>query len=56
MKLLPDQADEASLLLLGREAVSLLEKRDFELLADHFGYALAFGRSPLVAIEGDFQS
>ena len=56
MKLLLDQADEASLLRFGREAVSLLEKRDFELLANRFGYALAFGRSPVVAIESDFQS
>ena len=56
MKLLPDQADEASLLRLGREAVSLLEKRDFQTLADRFGYALTCGRSPVAAIEGDFQA
>ena len=56
MKLLPAQTDEASLLRFGREAVSLIEKRDFQSLADQFGYALAFGRSPVVAIEGDFQS
>lgn len=56
MTLLPTQADEASFLSFGKEAVSLLEKRDFRSLADRFGYALAADRSPLVAIEGDFQS
>src|SRR5436190_1004877 len=56
MKLRPDQSDEASLLRLGREAVSLLEQRDFQQLADRFGYALAFGRNPAAAIEEEFQS
>lgn len=56
VKLLPTQADEASLLSLGREAVSLLEMRDLPSLADRFGYALAGGSSPLLAIETDFQS
>jgi hypothetical protein len=56
MRLLPTQADEASFLSFGREAVSLLERRDFGALADRFGYALAAGRSPLAAIEGDYQS
>jgi hypothetical protein len=56
MKLLPAQADEASLSGFGREAVSLLERRDFPALADRFGYALAFARSPAVAIEEDLES
>ena len=56
MRLLPNQTDEASFLNFGREAVSLLEMRDFPSLADRFGYALKVGRSPLVAIEGDFES
>jgi hypothetical protein len=56
MKLLSEQTDEASLLRLGREAVSLLEKRDFQSLGDQFDYALKFDRSPAAAIEGDFQS
>ncbi len=56
MKLLPTQADEASLLSFGREAVALLEIRDFRSLADRFGYALAGDKSPRVAIEADFQS
>jgi hypothetical protein len=56
MKLLSEQTDEASLLRFGQEAVSLLEKRDFQSLADQFDYALKFDRSPVAAIEGDFQS
>ncbi|HEX8372620.1 MAG TPA: hypothetical protein VF585_07560 [Chthoniobacterales bacterium] len=56
MKLPPEQSDEASLLRLGEEAVSLLEKRDFQSLAERVDYALKFGRSPVVAIEGDFQA
>lgn len=51
MKLLPAQTDEASLLRLGEEVVSLLEKRDFHSAADRFGYAVALGRSPAGAIE-----
>lgn len=56
MKLLPNQTDVASLLRLGGEAVSLLERREFQSLADRFGYALAFGRSPAIAIEQDYKS
>ena len=56
MKLLPEQTDEASFLRFSQEAVSLLESRDFQMLADRFGYALSSGRNPAAAIEGDFQS
>ena len=56
MKLFPTQTDEASLLHLGREAVTLLEKRDFRSLADRFGYALACGTTPATAIENDLRS
>jgi hypothetical protein len=56
MKLLPTQTDEASLLRLGSEVVSLLEKRDFHSLADRFGYALALGRPRATAIEEDLNS
>jgi hypothetical protein len=56
VKLLPTQTDEASLLRLGREVVSLLENRDFRSLADRFGYALAFERSPATAIEEELHS
>ena len=56
MKLSSDQIDEASFLSFGRETVSLLEKQEFQTLADRFGYALTRGRSSLDAIKGDFQS
>ena len=56
MTLLPIQENEASFLSFGREAVSLLEKRDFQSLADRFGYAVAADKSPRVAIEEDFRS
>jgi hypothetical protein len=54
MKLLPTQTDEVSLRHLGKEAVSLFEKRDFPSLADRFGYAMAYGEDPAVAIEAIF--
>jgi len=56
MKLPPDQIDEASFLRFGGEAVSLLKKRDFQTLADQFGYIMAAGRSPVAAIKSDFES
>lgn len=56
MKLSPEQTDEVSFLRCGQEAVSLLEKRDFQSLANRFGYALRCDRSPVAAIEGDFLS
>src|SRR5258708_369295 len=51
LKLLPTQTDEASLLRLGREVVSLLENRDFHLLAERVRYALAYGKRPAAAID-----
>ncbi|EDY18010.1 hypothetical protein CfE428DRAFT_4440 [Chthoniobacter flavus Ellin428] len=56
MKLLPNQVDESCLLRLGEEAVSLLERGDFQTLADRFGYALAFGNDPAVVIEEELRS
>ena len=55
MKALPTQTDEASLLHLGKEAVSLLTQGNFHSLADRFGYALAFGRNLATAIEEELQ-
>jgi hypothetical protein len=54
MKLLPTQTDEASLLHLGKEALSLFEKNAFSSLAARFGYAMAYGQDPAVAIEEMF--
>ena len=56
MRLLPGQTDEDYLAQLGREAVRLLETRDFRSLADRFGYALKFAREPAAAIEEQLQA
>lgn len=56
MKLLPTESDEESLLRLGREAVALLEKRDFRAMAERYGYALAFGQDPATAIEEELRA
>ena len=56
MKLLPTQIDDASLTSLGEEARTLLLERDYVGLANSFGYALAYGRTPAAAIEADFIS
>ena len=54
MKLLPTQTDEASLLQLGKEALSLFEKNAFSSLAARFGYAMAYGQDHAIAIEEMF--
>lgn len=54
MKLLPSQTDVASLSAFGEEARALLMERNYSGLADRFGYALAYGRTPSEAIEADF--
>ncbi len=56
MKLLASQTDVDALSQLGREAVSLLERQDFQSLADRFGYVFAGGKPPAIAIEMDWQS
>jgi hypothetical protein len=56
MKLLPSETDEASLSRLGEEARSLLEKCNYQSLADRFGYALAFGEDPVKVIEEELDS
>lgn len=54
MELSPNQVDVASLTQFGREAVALVEERNFTVLAARFGYALAYGRNLAEAIENDF--
>lgn len=54
MKLLPSQIDAASLSAFGEEARTLLMRQDYSGLANRFGYALAYDRSPSAAIEADF--
>ena len=56
MKLLPTQTDDVSLSALGAEARALLMSHDYSGLANRFGYALAYGRTPSAAIEADFLS
>jgi len=54
MKLSPSQLYPESLAQLGREAVALVEARNFIALAERFGYALAYERNLAQAIENDF--
>jgi len=56
MKLLPSQTEERSLSAIGEEARTLLMRHDYSSLANQFGYALAYDRSPSAAIEADFLS
>lgn len=56
MKLLPSQTDEVSLAAFGEEARGLLVRRDYSVLANRFGYALARGRVLSTAVEADFLS
>ena len=55
MKLVDGQTDESSLSKLGEEACRLLVTKDFQGLADRFGYALAYGEGEATAIRGDFE-
>jgi len=48
--------DVHSLSQLGAEAVALFATRDFQDLADRFGYALAYDRDPAQAIAADLES
>lgn len=48
--------DVHSLSQLGAEAVALFATRDFQGLADRFGYALAYDRDPAQAIAADLES
>jgi hypothetical protein len=54
MKLLNSQICEPSLSNFGEEACRLFIARDFQGLADRFGYALAYDRDLAAAIEADF--
>ena len=55
MELLSWQCDVLGLSMLGKEASTLLMLHDFNGLASRFGYALANGRAPVVAIEADYR-
>lgn len=53
MQLASVRNDEASLVALGNEATALLCARNFELLAERFGYAVALGTPVASAIQAD---
>jgi len=55
MRLSPAQTDEKTLAKFGAEAVSLIKNRNFSELAERFGYALAYDRGVVQAIEEDFE-
>jgi hypothetical protein len=54
MKLLVNQLDKPSLSKFGEEACRLFIARDFQSLANIFGYAFAYDRDIATAIEADF--
>jgi hypothetical protein len=47
--------DANALAVLGRDAVRLLCSEDIGTLVERFGYALAFGREPVIAIREDLR-
>lgn len=53
MKLPDSDFNDASLSRFGEEMANLLKKKDFQRLANRFGYALAFDRDEAKAIEED---
>ena len=50
------QTDESSLHQLGEDVLRLLCLRNFQELADRFGYALAYERDSAEAIKADFDA
>jgi len=54
MNLLESQIDNLSLSKLGEKACQLFIAKDFQRLADTFGYAMAYDRDIATAIESDF--
>jgi hypothetical protein len=56
MKISNEHVDEDSLAEMAIEAMHLLTSGDFSGLAERYGYTLAFGRQPSVAIAEDFSA
>ena len=56
MQIADSEFDEASLAALGVEALTLLSTGNFQALAKRFGYAMAHGRDPAMAIQADLAS
>ncbi|OAM52810.1 hypothetical protein A7981_05050 [Methylovorus sp. MM2] len=55
MRISSAQTDENTLSGFGAEVVALVANKNFSLLAERFGYALAFGRDVVLAIQQDFE-
>lgn len=53
MRISASETDRESLERFAKEAALLLKRGDFAVLAERFGYALAYGRAPADAIESD---
>lgn len=53
MRITDSQFDAASLAALGAEALALLASGNIDVLAERFGYALAYGADPATAIQAD---
>ncbi|HET6588062.1 MAG TPA: hypothetical protein VFG67_09880 [Oleiagrimonas sp.] len=56
MEISGNQLDEASLAAFGVEALQLLATGNIAVLAERFGYALAFDQEPASAIQRDLES
>ncbi len=54
MNLSSNEFNESYLKALGKEAAELLQFGQFAVLAERFGYAIAFEREPASAIEADY--
>jgi hypothetical protein len=53
MKLAPSDLDQSSLARIGAEGAALISSGKLQALHTTFGYALAFDRAPLKALEDD---
>jgi hypothetical protein len=53
MQLLPQQQNVDALRALASEGVNLLATGQFELIVEHYGYAVACGRNPVNAVRMD---
>ena len=56
MQISEPQMDKRSFEEFVQEAASLLQHGNFLVLAERFGYAMAYGREPASAIEADLSS
>ncbi len=55
MRISSAQTDENTLSIFGAEAITLVANKNFSLLTERFGYALAHDRDVALAIKQDFE-